>query len=325
MINVADGAQHRAAVGMCFPQEFPPSLVREFAQRLDKGGADQLWIIEDCFFTAGVSLAAAALALTDRLTVGLGVLPAVARNPAITAMEITTLCGLAPGRVLPGIGHGVQSWMGQMGVRPKSPLTALEEVITAVRRLLDGESVTFDGQYVSLDSVQLDQSPVDPPPILAGVRGPKSLALAGRIAGGVVLAEPASPTHVRQSLEHAGSPAGFRVAVFSMLHVAADRASAYEAMAPWLAAMLTNPNVELRALPFFDEMVSLAASGGPEVLAGMPADWWQEIGPIGTLDDAVAHIAALEDAGVDSIGLWPSRDPDVAIEQVADVLRLAAR
>jgi 5,10-methylenetetrahydromethanopterin reductase len=310
---------------MCFPQEFSPALVRAFARRLDEGGAEQIWIIEDCFFTAGVSLAATALAVTERLTVGIGVLPAVARNPAITAMELATLCGLAPGRVLPGIGHGVQSWMGQMGVRPQSPLTALEEVLTTVRRLLDGESVTFHGQYVSLDDVQLDQPPAEPPPILAGVRGPKSLALAGRVAGGVVLAEPASPTHVRQSLDHAGNPDGFRVAVFSMLRVAADRASAYAEMAPWLAVMLTNPNVEFRALPFFDEMVARVAAEGPETLAGMPSDWWQEIGPIGTLDDAVAHIGALEDAGVDSIGLWPSRDPELAIQQIDDVLRLAAR
>ena len=87
---------------MCFDRTFPPGFVTEFARRLDEGGADQLWIIEDCFYTAGVSLAATALAITERLTVGIGILPAVARNPAITAMEIATLCELAPGRFLPG-------------------------------------------------------------------------------------------------------------------------------------------------------------------------------------------------------------------------------
>jgi len=107
----------RAATGMCFDRSFPAGLVTEMARRLDEGGADQLWLIEDCFFTSGVSLAAAALSVTERLHVGLGILPAVARNPAVTAMEIATLCGLAPGRVLPGIGHGVQEWMAQMGAR----------------------------------------------------------------------------------------------------------------------------------------------------------------------------------------------------------------
>lgn len=65
--------------------------MREFAETLDRGGVDDLWIIEDCFFTAGISLAATALARTEQLHVGLGILPAVARNSAVTAMEIATL------------------------------------------------------------------------------------------------------------------------------------------------------------------------------------------------------------------------------------------
>lgn len=163
---------------MCFDRTFPPALVTEMARRLDQGGADQIWLIEDCFYTAAVSLAGAALAVTERLQVGLGILPAVARNPAITAMEIATLCGLAPGRLLPGIGHGVQEWMGQMGVLTRSPLTTLEEVVVAVTRLLAGETVTVEGREVRLRDVTLQHPPVSPPPVLVGARGPKSLALA---------------------------------------------------------------------------------------------------------------------------------------------------
>ena len=92
---------------------WPARAVREFAPALEAGGVDQMWFIEDCFYTAGISLAATALALTERLQVGIGILPAVARNPAVTAMEIATLAELAPGRLLAGIGHGVQEWMEQ--------------------------------------------------------------------------------------------------------------------------------------------------------------------------------------------------------------------
>ena len=315
----------RAATGMCFDRTFPASLVTEMARRLDEGGADQLWLIEDCFYTAGVSLAAAALSVTERLQVGLGILLAVARNPAVTAMEIATLCGLAPGRVLPGIGHGVQSWMEQMGALTPSPLTTLEEVIVAVTRLLAGESVTVDGRVVHLEDVRLDRPPAAPPPVLAGVRGPKSLAMAGRVAGGVVLAEPASPAYVRWALEQAGHPAPFHVAVFSPLCVTADRAEAHRIMSPWLAGQLAEPTAGLRVLPFFDDLVALDASRGVEGIAGMPDDWWAEIGPIGTLDDAAAHIGALEAAGVHSVGLFPAPDVDVARSQVDDVLALARR
>jgi alkanesulfonate monooxygenase SsuD/methylene tetrahydromethanopterin reductase-like flavin-dependent oxidoreductase (luciferase family) len=294
---------------MCFDRELPPGLVVPTARRLEEGGADQLWIIEDCFFTAGPSLAAAALASTERLVVGVGILPAVARTAAVTAMELATLCGLGPGRLLPGIGHGVQSWMGQMGVRPRSPLTCLEEVLDAVRRLLAGETVSADGQYVHLDGVRLEHPPAEPPPLLAGVRGPRSLALAGRAADGLVLAEPASPTFVRAALEAAGrtasDPDPFHVAVFAPLCVRRDRAEAHRAMAPWLARLLEAATPEVVALPFHAEMEAAYRRDGVDALARMPADHWTEIGPVGTLDDAAIHLDALEACGVGSVGLFP--------------------
>ncbi len=196
----------RAEIGMCFDRAFPAGAMPEYARRVEAAGIEQLWVIEDCFYTAGVSLAATALAVTDSLTVGLGIMPAVARNPAITAMEIATLCNIAPGRFVPGIGHGLQNWMQQMGARTPSPLTTLDETITVIKRLLSGEEVTFEGREVTLDAVQLDQPPSVAPPIVAGVQQEKSLALAGRVADGVILVEGAGPTYVDWALEQAAVP-----------------------------------------------------------------------------------------------------------------------
>lgn len=319
---------NRLQVGMSFDKVFPPVFVTEVARALEEGGAQQLWVIEDCFYTAGPSLAAAALTVTDELTVGVGILPAVARTAPVTAMEIATLYGFGPGRLLPGIGHGVQSWMAQMGVRPASPLTALEEVMVAVTRLLAGENVTSRGHYVSLDAVQLDQPPADPPPLLAGVYGPKSLALAGRVAGGVLLAEPASPTYVRWALEQTGRTADdpdFHLAVFGVLCVKKDRAEAYRTMAPWLAEQLGKARMNITMLPFYDDLVARYADKGLDGLATMPAEWWSELAPIGTMDDAAAHLQALEDAGVQGIGMYPLPDVETARTQIADVLELAKR
>jgi 5,10-methylenetetrahydromethanopterin reductase len=318
----------RPAVGLCFDRTFPPALVPGFARRLDEGGADQLWIIEDCFYTAAVSLAAAALTATERLQVGLGILPAVARNPAVTAMEIATLCALAPGRVLPGIGHGVQDWMEQMGARTASPLTTLEEVIVAVTRLLRGERVTMHGRHVHLDGVQLDRPPADPPPVLAGVRGPRSLAMAGRVAGGVVLAEPCPAEYVEAALGHAEPAAPgdtpFHVAVFSLMCVRRERIDAYRETAPRLAALLADPNPGLQALPFFDEMMDRFDRSGRDGLVSMPAEWWTSVGPIGTLADAEHHLGGLVAEGVHSIGLFPGADPVVASEQLDQLLHLVS-
>jgi 5,10-methylenetetrahydromethanopterin reductase len=315
----------RAEIGMCFERTFPPPLIVDVARRLEDGGADQLWIVEDCFYTAGISLAATALAVTERLRVVLGILPAVARNPAITAMEIATLAGLAPGRLLAGIGHGVQSWMDQMGARPPSPLATLEEVLSAVRWLLAGEEVTTHGRHVHLDTVQLDQPPAVPPPVLAGVRGPRSLAMAGRSADGIVLAEPASPTYVSWALDQAGRPDDFHVAVFSCLCVEDDPVDARRRMAPWMAMQLEQPSAGLRELPFFDEMVARHVENGVDGLVTMPREWWIELGPIGTLDDARAHLAALEDAGVHSVGMYLKPEATTDLAQIDHVLALAGR
>ncbi|HEU4948648.1 MAG TPA: LLM class flavin-dependent oxidoreductase [Kribbella sp.] len=314
-----------AALGMCFPRTFPAALVTDVARRLEAGGADELWVIEDCFYTAAPTLAAAALSVTERLTVGIGILPAVARNPAVTAMEIATVCALAPGRFLPGIGHGVQEWMDQMGARTRSPLTTLEEVTVAVTRMLAGESVTIEGKEVHLRDVKLDQPPTEPPPLLLGVRGPKSLALAGRVGGGVVLAEPASPSYVRAAVDQAGAPDGFVVTAFSAFCVRSDRATAYEWCAPWLAGLLDERIPALKPLPFYDDLVGRYERSGVAGLVSMPPEWWQEIGPIGTLDDAAAHLDALAAAGVHHIGLFPDPEPQHGLPQLDHVLELAQR
>jgi alkanesulfonate monooxygenase SsuD/methylene tetrahydromethanopterin reductase-like flavin-dependent oxidoreductase (luciferase family) len=303
-------------LGMTFPRELPAPLVVDIAERLEAGGADELWVIEDCFFTTGVSLAATALARTSRLVVGIGIMPAVARTAPMTAMEIATLCALAPGRLIAGIGHGVQEWMDQMGVRPASPVTALTEVITAVRALLRGERLTTDGDYVRLTDVALEYPPHPVPPVLAGVRGPKSLAAAGRCADGLVLAELSGPTAVRAAVATAAPAGPFSAAAFSVMSIADDRAEARRNVAPLVVDLVGAPPPGLRAAPFFDDLAALVARDGADGVVAAPDDWWVELGAIGTLDDAVAHISAMEAAGVSSLSFFPAPVADVALAQV---------
>jgi 5,10-methylenetetrahydromethanopterin reductase len=315
----------RAQIGMCFDRSFPAGAVAEYASKVEAAGIEQLWLIEDCFYTAGVSLAATALASTQRIPVGIGILPAVARNPAITAMEIATLCNIAPGRLRPGIGHGVQAWMGQMGVRPASPLAALEETITVIKRLLAGDEVSFDGKQVHLDAVRLDQPPDVAPAVLAGVQQERSLEVAGRVADGVILVEGAGPTYVEWSLERAGRPEKFEVVTFTMLSVADERRDAYRPVVEFVAELITDRRPAFTVLPFYDELAERVVAGGPEALVDMPADYWAEIGAIGTFEDALAHVEALEGAGVASVNIFPGPELELAREQMPQVAALAAR
>ncbi len=189
-----------ASIGAMIRRDIPPSGVVEHAKAIEHG-FDELWIVEDLPFAGGISQAAAVLAATESVSVGHGIAPAPFRNTAALAMEWATLAGFWPGRFIAGLGHGVQSWMEQVGDRAASPLTLLKESTLAIRRLLAGESVTVDGRYVQLDAVQLKFPPADPPLVLAGVTGPKSLLLAGAVADGTVLPEGHGPKEIERALQ----------------------------------------------------------------------------------------------------------------------------
>ena len=146
----------------------PPEALHPLAAAADRHLDEASWLWEDCFSESGVAPAASVLAWTQTLRVGVGLFPVPLRNVALTAMELATLARLFPGRLLPGIGHGVLDWMEQVGAREASPLTLLREYGTALRRLLDGESVTTEGRYVSLDRVRLDWPPGPGTPLFVG-------------------------------------------------------------------------------------------------------------------------------------------------------------
>ncbi|NAZ88683.1 LLM class flavin-dependent oxidoreductase [Kineococcus indalonis] len=186
----------------------PPESLRELATTAEEAGLDELWVWEDCFKQGGVPSAAAALAWTSRIRVGIGLLPVPLRSAAVCAMELATLERTFPGRLVAGLGHGVQEWMGKAGVRAASPLTLLEEYATAVRRLLAGERVSVRGRYVQLDDVALAWPPASPPPLLLGGVGPRSLALAGRLGDGTLLGTAMTEDEVRDSCAIALSAAG---------------------------------------------------------------------------------------------------------------------
>jgi alkanesulfonate monooxygenase SsuD/methylene tetrahydromethanopterin reductase-like flavin-dependent oxidoreductase (luciferase family) len=193
-----DGRKTTLAV-VLLPQ-LAPERVRDVALAADDAGLEEVWLWEDCFLTSGIATAASVLAWTQRLRVGVGVLPMPLRNVALTAMEMATLHRLFPNRVGFGVGHGVQDWMGQVGARVDSPMTLMAEYLDALHALLAGETVSTQGRYVQLDKVTLDWPPVSPPPLYAGATGPRSLRLVGEQADGVIVTGGTSPDRTRQLL-----------------------------------------------------------------------------------------------------------------------------
>jgi 5,10-methylenetetrahydromethanopterin reductase len=208
-----------------------------WAPAAERAGLGSVWIIEDYFHPGAFALAGAAAAVTDRIAVGLGVVNPYTRHPALLAMETAALAGIAPGRVVLGLGSSNRRWIEeQMGIPFKAPLNAMRECVEIVRRLLGGERVTFRGQSFSVDGVALEAAPKQVVPIFLGVKGPKALAMAAEIADGVHCSVLASPAHV----DRVRRTTGGRGAVISyvVMAVDADAARARQAVRPVLARYL---------------------------------------------------------------------------------------
>ncbi len=302
-------------VGVILHGSTPPEQLVGLSQLVEDRGFDQLWLSEDYFFLGGISSTVAALQATKSIPVGLGIVSSVVRHPAVTAMEIATTARLFPGRLMAGIGHGVPAWTQQMGVYPASPLTAMREAVTAVRRLLDGETLTEDGNYFSFQDVVLTH-PGEGVPLYCGVIGPKSLEFSGEVADGTVISVVAAPKYLefaRDAIARGASisgkdPADHQLPTFALYNVDADRekarAAAKGVLAFYLAAV--GPTAMTGVYGVNEELADMVARGGPDTVeAEMPDEWLDTFAIAGEPDECAERISALHEAGATSVVLAP--------------------
>jgi len=320
-------------LGIMFRREYPPETLTSFAIKTELLGFSELWVVEDCFYASGIAPAAAALTSTDSLTVGLGIMPAVARNPVFTAMEIATLARIFPGRFLPGIGHGVAEWMRQIGAFPKSQLRALEEVTEAVRRFLAGDEISMDGGHVQLDRAKLVYPPEQAPPVSLGVIGPKSLAVSGRVADGTILSEYSSPAYVTWALDHIARGRqeselehGQRITLFAFACPAPTTDAARERIRPMLADAIASGGIDtkLASMGVLPEVQAyLEKESSANLAAWIPDAWIDQLTIAGTPRDWCEAIDRFIKCGVHSVVLVPLPDtnPD-EVEAFAQHLHL---
>ena len=310
--------QLHPSYGVIFYPFFPPETLADFARQAEAAGFDELWLWDDCFTAGALTSATIALAATQRLKVGIGLMPATVYNPLFAAMEITTLSRAFPQRFMPGFGYGVPAWMGRIGARPKSFLQALEETVTAVGRLLRGEQVTLHGTQVHLDEAQMWMTPDEPPPLYIGGMRTKTLQLAGRAADGVILTSMSSPGYVRwarQQVEIGMAQVGrktSRLVVFVDVKVNPDgemaRAKTRRALAEWLPwedVLLREAGIEAEVQRFIDE------NGAEAVTEGMPDAWLDVLAAAGTPEQVSEALQRLVEAGADALVFQPlNGDPD---------------
>jgi 5,10-methylenetetrahydromethanopterin reductase len=177
-----------------------------YAAYAEERGFEAVWQADSRLVREASVPMAAFAATTDTIKVGSGVVDCWTRNPARLASVFSTLDDLAPGRIILGIGAWWDPLASKVGIERARPLTVMREVVEAVRALLANETVTYHGEHVHLDGVELDyvhqeRRPKDVP-IYIGATGMQMMELTGEIADGVVLNYLVSPDYNARAMEH---------------------------------------------------------------------------------------------------------------------------
>ena len=176
-----------------------------YVQYAEERGFEAVWQADSRLVRDAVVPMAAFATCTETIRIGSGVVDCWTRNPARLASTFSTLDDLAPGRIILGIGAWWEPLATKVGVNRHRPLKAMRETVEACRALLADETVTYDGEFVHLDGVELDyvyqeRRPKDVP-IYIGATGDRMLELTGEIADGVVLNYLVSPEYNRRAMD----------------------------------------------------------------------------------------------------------------------------
>ncbi len=177
----------------------------DYVRYAEEKGFDAVWQAESRLVRDAIVPMAAYAAVTEKITIGSGVINNWTRNIGLLASTYLTLDDLAPNRIICGIGAWWDPLAKNVGIERRKPLLAMKETIEVFRSLLNMEQVTFHGEFHQVDGIELDvvhgrREPRNVP-VYIGATGPKMMELTGEIADGVVLNYCVPPEYNNQAME----------------------------------------------------------------------------------------------------------------------------
>lgn len=176
-----------------------------YVREAEDHGFEAVWQAESRLVRDAIVPMAAYAAVTERIKVGSGVINNWTRNIGLLAATFLTLDDLAPSRMICGIGAWWDPLARNVGIERRKPLTAMKETVLIMRRLLNMERVTFHGEFIHVDGIELDvvHGRREPRhvPIYIGATGDQMMELTGEISDGAVLNYCVPPEYNIRALE----------------------------------------------------------------------------------------------------------------------------
>jgi 5,10-methylenetetrahydromethanopterin reductase len=177
----------------------------EYVQYAEKNGFEAVWQAESRLVRDAIVPMAAYAAVTEKIKIGSGVINNWTRNIGLLAATFLTLDDLALDRIICGIGAWWDPLAKNVGIDRQKPLNAMKETVLILKRLLAMERVTFHGEFIHVDGIELDvvHGRKEPRhvPVYIGATGDMMMEMTGEIADGVVLNYCVPPEYNHKALE----------------------------------------------------------------------------------------------------------------------------
>ncbi|MBP2252453.1 alkanesulfonate monooxygenase SsuD/methylene tetrahydromethanopterin reductase-like flavin-dependent oxidoreductase (luciferase family) [Halarchaeum solikamskense] len=181
-----------------------------YAQYAEEAGLDSVWQGESRLVRDAMTVMGAYTQVTDEIDIAPGVTNCYTRNVALMAQTFSTLHELSGGRTKLGIGAWWDPLASKVGIDRGNPLRHMWEYCTVTRKLLDLENVTYDGDEIQVEDIELDLVRADAEPrdvpIYIGATGETMHQMTGELVGkgivdGIFMNYFIPPEHVERGLE----------------------------------------------------------------------------------------------------------------------------
>ena len=301
------------------PVDLPAPYI-ELVKKVEAAGFDYMLVCDSSLHSRDAfSYLTLAAVNTSRITLGTNILNPVTRHPGLSVRGVATVDEISNGRMILGIGRGAEP-LHELGLK-YATVEGVRDMVTASRRLLKGERLSFVSKTFSFKDAELRYKLRSEIPVYIAATGPKMLELAGEVANGAWMHVGPDPRCAKFALDcvHAGAARAGRRAqdvdasLFLFSAVNDDRAKAIDAARLGATYLLTaNPNYA-RLIGLSDEQAAnlkAAYSGthfheAKEAASLTTDDMANTMTLSGTVSDIIEKLERVGDLGITHVDLFP--------------------